>query len=179
VEQAAKNTGVQVPFAAGRTDASQEQTDVASFAVLEPVADDFRNYLREGINVPAEILLVERAEMLTLSVPEMTVHQRFLREPARHGRVATDVRRGFFRWVRSPDGRPQMDRQCVDLIFGSNSELRAVAEVYACDDAKEKFVRDFVAAWSKVMNLDRYDIAQIASRREPFGVSSDSRPFAE
>ena len=190
VEQAAKNAGhdVQVPFTPGRTDASQEQTDVESFAVLEPDADGFRNYLGEGHEVPAEHLLIERAFRLTLSAPEMTVlvgglralnanagqserrrvhqaardvDQRLLREPPRHGHgVEADVRRrGRLRGPRSREGRASSGpRSRVDLVFGSNSELRALAEVYACDDAQEKFVRDFVAAWDKVMNLDRFDL---------------------
>ena len=188
VEQAAKDGGVrvEVPFTPGRTDASQEQTDVESFAALEPTADGFRNYLRDGHRLPAEYLLIDRANLLTLSAPEMTVlvgglrvlganqggssvgrpdrrtraaDQRLLREPARPGhdvvgRPATtfearDATTGELRWTGSR----------VDLVFGSNSELRALAEVYASDDAREKFVRDFVAAWVKVMNLDRFDLA--------------------
>ena len=199
VEQAAHDAGydVQVPFAPGRTDASQEQTDVESFAVLEPDADGFRNYLAPGHELPAEQLLIERAHMLTLSAPEMTVlvgghagarrerpgvrsrrlhhaarhaDQRLLRQPARHGhRVAADVRRrGDLRGPRPPDGRAQVDRPAAwTCVFGSNSELRALAEVYACDDAREKFVRDFVAAWAKVMNLDRFDLAGLRGSGRP------------
>jgi catalase-peroxidase len=190
VEQAAKSAGydVQVPFTPGRTDASQEQTDVESFAVLEPTADGFRNYLGNGHQVPAEHLLVERAHMLTLSAPEMTVlvgGMRVLGANARPSDLGVFTKRpgtltnDFFvnlldmdtEWTPTSgaaDTFAGRDRKTsavkwtgsrVDLIFGSNSELRALAEVYACDDAKEKFVRDFVAAWNKVMNLDRFDRA--------------------
>jgi catalase-peroxidase len=190
VEQAAKNAGrdVKVPFTPGRTDASQEQTDVESFAVLEPDADGFRNYLGEGHHVPAEHLLIERALRLTLSAPEMTVLMGGLRAlnantsqsnvgefTKRPGTLTND----FFvnlldmdmEWKATSDAadtfegrsRAKGDRKWtgsrVDLVFGSNSELRALAEVYASDDAKEKFERDFVAAWDKVMNLDRFDLA--------------------
>jgi catalase-peroxidase len=190
VEQAAKNAGhdVTVPFAPGRTDASQEQTDVASFAVLEPTADGFRNYLRAGEKLPPETLLVERAFMLNLSAPEMTVLIGGMRalnanyRQSRHG-VFTDrpetLTNDFFvnllemstEWKTSVsseneyEGRDRMTGEvkwtgtAVDLVFGSNSQLRAIAEVYASDDSKEKFVRDFVAAWDKVMNLDRFDLA--------------------
>ena len=189
VERAAKDAGydVQVPFAPGRTDASQEQTDVDSFAVLEPNVDGFRNYLGRGFQTPAEVLLVERAQMLTLSAPEMTVlvgGMRVLGANAgqsdvgvlteRPGKLTND----FFvnlldigtEWKPTSDTaemfegrrRGKGDRKWtgsrVDLVFGSDSELRALAEVYACDDAGEKFVRDFVAAWDKVMNLDRFDL---------------------
>ena len=195
VEQAAKNAGhdVQVPFAPGRTDASQDQTDVESFAVLEPTADGFRNYLGKGHEAPAEHLLVERALMLTLSAPEMTVLVGGLRVlDANAGQSAAGVftdrprtlTNDFFVNLldMSTEWRPTSgaadtfegrDRATgtrkwtgsrVDLVFGSNSELRALAEVYACDDAREKFVRDFVAAWSKVMNLDRFDLADPATR---------------
>jgi catalase-peroxidase len=190
VEQAAKNAGydVEVPFAPGRTDASAEQTDVESFAVLEPKADGFRNYLGKGIRLPAEYLLIDRANLLTLSAPEMTVLVGGLRvlganydrsklgvftatpgsltndffvnlldmgttwQPTSEDATAfegRDAATGELRWTGSR----------ADLVFGSNSELRALAEVYASDDAKEKFVRDFVAAWNKVMNLDRFDLA--------------------
>jgi catalase-peroxidase len=190
VEKAANDGGcsVQVPFAPGRTDATQEQTDVESFAVLEPDADAFRNYLGQGHHVPAEHLLIERAFRLTLSAPEMTVligglralnanggqsdHGGFTKRP---GTLTND----FFvnlldmdtEWKATSDAaetfegrsRAKGDRKWtasrVDLVFGSNSELRALAEVYASDDAREKFVRDFVAAWNKVMNLDRFDLA--------------------
>ena len=188
VEQAAKSAGhdVQVPFAPGRTDAAQEQTDVESFAVLEPAADGFRNYPGRGNGVPAEHRLVERALMLTLSAPEMTVLVGGLRVlGANAGQSAAGVftdRPGtltndFFvnlldmrtEWRPTSGaaetfegrdratGRVRWTGSRVDLIFGSHSELRALAEVYACDDAREKFVRDFAAAWSKVMNLDRFD----------------------
>jgi catalase-peroxidase len=190
VEQAAKNAGhdITVPFAPGRTDASQEQTDVESFAVLEPTADGFRNYLRAGETLPAETLLVDRAFMLTLSAPEMTVLIGGMRAlnanfgHPRHG-AFTDrpetLTNDFFvnlldmgmEWKASASaenvfegrdratGEVKWTATAVDLVFGSNSQLRAISEVYACDDAKEKFVRDFVAAWDKVMNLDRFDLA--------------------
>ncbi|HEX7535537.1 MAG TPA: catalase/peroxidase HPI, partial [Dermatophilaceae bacterium] len=190
IERAAKNAGyeVQVPFTAGRTDASAEQTDVESFAVLEPTADGFRNYLAKGNQPPAEHLLVDRANLLTLTAPEMTVlvgglrvlnanvkqsglgvfttrpesltndffvnlldqgtawHATSEAEETFEGR---DLATGDVRWTGSR----------VDLVFGSNSQLRALAEVYASDDAQQKFVGDFVAAWNKVMNLDRFDLA--------------------
>ncbi|MCC7031377.1 MAG: catalase/peroxidase HPI [Acidobacteria bacterium] len=190
VEKAAKDAGfdVQVPFAPGRTDATQEQTDAGSFSVLEPTFDGFRNYLAKGHQVPAEALLVERAQLLTLTAPEMTVLVGGLRVlgantgasdagvfTARPGTLTND----FFvnlldmdtEWTPTSaaaeafegrargQGEVKWTASRVDLLFGSNSELRALAEVYACDDAKEKFVRDFVAAWSKVMNLDRFDLA--------------------
>jgi len=187
VEKAAKKTGVKVkvPFAPGRTDASQEQTDVNSFAVLELKADGFRNYLADGFSRPAEHLLVDRAQLLTLTAPEMTVLVGGLRVlDANHGQsqhgVFTDrpgaLSNDFFvnlldmgtEWKAAQDGsfvghdRASGDVKWtgtrVDLVFGSNSELRAIAEVYACDDSKEKFVRDFVAAWDKVMSLDRFDL---------------------
>jgi catalase-peroxidase len=190
VEQAAKNAGhdIAVPFAPGRTDASQEQTDVESFAVLEPAADGFRNYLRAGEKLPPETLLLERANLLTLTAPEMTVLIGGMRAlNANTGRsdhgVFTDrpetLTNDFFvnlldmgtEWKPSGsaenvfEGRDRSTGEvtrtatAVDLVFGSNSQLRAISEVYACDDAKEKFVRDFVAAWDKVMNLDRFDLA--------------------
>jgi catalase-peroxidase len=188
VEQAAKNAGfdVEVPCAPGRTDASQEQTDVDSFAVLEPTADGFRNYLRDGHSIPAEELLLDRAQLLTLTAPEMTVLVGGMRAlnanvgGSKHG-VFTDrpeaLTNDFFvnlldmgtEWKASSEGVYEgHDRASgvlkwtgtrVDLVFGYNSQLRAIAEVYACDDAQEKFVRDFVAAWDKVMNLDRFDLA--------------------
>nr|WP_255622315.1 catalase/peroxidase HPI [Pseudonocardia sp. DSM 110487] len=189
VEKAAKDAGfdVTVPFTPGRTDASQEQTDVDSFAVLEPKADGFRNYLRAGEKLPPETLLVDRAYMLNLSAPEMTVLVGGMRaleanfQPSRHG-VLTDrpgaLTTDFFRnlldmrteWKVSEtenvyEGRDRATGEvrwtatAADLVFGSNSQLRAIAEVYACRDAQEKFVRDFVAAWDKVMNLDRFDLA--------------------
>jgi catalase-peroxidase len=190
VEQAAKNAGhdVTVPFAPGRTDAAQEQTDVESFAVLEPKADGFRNYLRAGEKQPAERLLEDRAYMLNLTAPEMTVLIGGLRAldtnygQTKHG-VFTDrpetLTNDYFvnlldigtEWKVSESaenvyeghdratGRPKWTATAVDLVFGSNSILRSLAEVYACADSKEKFVRDFVAAWVKVMNLDRFDLA--------------------
>ena len=188
VEQAAKKAGydVQVPFTPGRTDASQEQTDVESFAVLEPTSDGFRNYLGQGHQLPAEHLLIERARMLTLSAPEMTVlvgGMRVLNANARQSTLGVFTKRpetltnDFFvnlldmgtEWRPTSGAGETFERRGkaelkwtgsrVDLVFGSNSELRALAEVYACDDAQDKFVRDFVAAWDKVMNLDRFDLA--------------------
>nr|WP_245782988.1 catalase/peroxidase HPI [Amycolatopsis sacchari] len=182
VEQAARNAGhdVEVPFTPGRTDASQEQTDVTSFAALEPVADGFRNYRGKGVHVPSEYLLVDRAHLLTLSAPEMTVLVGGLRVlDANQGQSPLGVltttpgalTNDFFvhlldttRWLptgpetfASHDGRWTASR--VDLVFGSHPELRALAEVYASADARDEFVRDFVAAWHKVMNLGRYDLA--------------------
>jgi catalase-peroxidase len=189
VEQAAKNAGydVEVPFAPGRTDASAEQTDVESFAVLEPKADGFRNYLGKGIRLPAEYLLIDKANLLTLSAPEMTVLVGGLRvlganyQQSPHGVLtatpgsltndffvnlldmgttwqATSQDATTFEGRDAATGAVKWTGSRVDLIFGSNSELRALAEVYASDDAKEKFVTDFVAAWDKVMNLDRFDL---------------------
>jgi catalase-peroxidase len=190
VEEAAKKAGhkVNVPFSPGRTDASQKQTDVHSFAVLEPTADGFRNYLRNGDPRSAEERLVDRAQLLKLTAPEMTVLVGGMRAlnanfgQSKHG-VFTNrpgtLTNDFFvnlldmhtKWQPSPtsegvyEGRDRATGELkwtgtrVDLIFGSNSQLRAIAEVYACGDAKETFVKDFVAAWSKVMNLDRYDLA--------------------
>jgi catalase-peroxidase len=190
VERAAANAGheVEVPFTPGRTDASQEQTDVEAFAVLEPTADGFRNFDRNGHRLPAEVVLVDRANLLTLTAPEMTVLVGGLRVLGANSKASQvgvltskpesltndffvnlldqgtawkptsaeseafegrDVATGEVRWTGSR----------VDLIFGSNSELRALAEVYASDDAREKFVNDFVAAWAKVMNLDRFDLS--------------------
>jgi catalase-peroxidase len=191
VEQAARNAGrdVRVPFTPGRTDASQEQTDVESFAALEPVADGFRNYRGKGSQLPSEHLLVDRANLLNLSVPEMTVLVGGLRVlGANSGRSPLGVftstpgslTNDFFvnlldngtEWKATStsaetfEGRDRATGELrwigsrVDLVFGSNSELRAVAEVYASDDAREKFLHDFVAAWDKVMNLDRYDLAR-------------------
>jgi catalase-peroxidase len=187
VKQAAKAAGVdvKVPFTPGRTDASQEQTDVESFAVLEPKADGFRNYLQKGQTIPAEELLLDRAHLLTLTAPEMTALVGGMRAlnanvgQSKHG-VFTDkpgtLTNDFFvnlldqgtEWKETSDGAYDgRDRATgkvkwtgtrVDLVFGSNSQLRAVSEVYACDDSKEKFVCDFVAAWNKVMNLDRFDL---------------------
>jgi len=189
VEQAAINAGheVTVPFAPGRTDALQEQTDVASFAVLEPTADGFRNYIRAGQKVPAEHLLLDRADMLTLTAPEMTVLVGGMRAlNANFGQsdngVFTDrpetLTNDFFvnlldmstQWKASVSsesvfegrdratGNLKWTATAVDLVFGSNSQLRAIAEVYACADSKEAFAHDFVAAWDKVMNLDRFDL---------------------
>jgi catalase-peroxidase len=193
VEKAAMDAGqnVKVPFQPGRTDASQEQTDVESFKVLEPDADGFRNYLGEGHDVPAEHLLIERASRLTLSAPEMTVligGLRVLRVNSGQGHHGVFTKRpetltnDFFvhlldmgtEWKpTSADcqtfegccrkkGDPRWTASRVDLVFGSHSELRALAEVYACADSQEKFVRDFVAAWDKVMNLDRFDRVPLA-----------------
>jgi catalase-peroxidase len=189
VEQAAKNAGrdVKVPFMPGRTDASQEQTDVTSFEVLEPDADGFRNHLGEGHQVPAEHLLIERALRLTLSAPEMTVllgGLRALNANTSQSNVGVFTKRpgtltnDFFvnlldmgtEWKPVSDGQTfelrgrgtgelKWTGSRVDLVFGSNSELRGLAEVYASDDAREKFVGDFVTAWDKVMNLDRFDLA--------------------
>jgi catalase-peroxidase len=189
VEQAAKKAGhkVTVPFSPGRTDASQEQTDVESFTYLEPAADGFRNYLKAKYAVPGEELLVDKAQLLTLTAPELTVliggmrvlgtnvgkskHGIFTKRP---GTLTND----FFvnlldmgtEWKATSDenvleghdrksGKVKWTGTRVDLIFGSNSELRALAEVYAQDDAQQKFVADFVAAWTKVMNADRFDLA--------------------
>lgn len=190
VEQAAREAGVEVevPFAPGRTDATQEQTDVQSFSVMEPRADGFRNYLRAGEKLPPETLLLDRANLLSLTAPEMTVLIGGMRAlGANHGGalhgVFTDrpgvLSTDFFvnlldmgtEWKVSTGtenvyeghdrttGEVTRTATAVDLVFGSNSQLRAIAEVYAEDDAKEKFVRDFVAAWVKVMNLDRFDLA--------------------
>jgi catalase-peroxidase len=189
VEQAARNAGVtvEVPFTPGRVDATQEQTDVESFAALEPAADGFRNYLGKGNRLPAEYLLVDRANLLSLSAPEMTVLVGGLRVlGANHGQSAHGVltanpgalTNDFFvnlldlgtTWTSISEdatvfeardaatGEAKWTGTRADLVFGSNSELRALAEVYASDDAKEKFVSDFVAAWVKVMNLDRFDL---------------------
>ena len=190
VEEAAKRAGhdVKIPFMPGRTDASQQQTDVHSFAVLEPTADGFRNYLPLGQLRPAEELLVDRAQLLTLTAPEMTVLVGGMRAlnantgQSKHGVFTTraeTLTNDFFvhlldmntTWHASStaegvfEGRDRATGEIkwtgtrVDLVFGSNSQLRAIAEVYACDDSKEAFVKDFVAAWNKVMNLDRYDLA--------------------
>lgn len=189
IEKAAKDAGtnVEVPFQPGRMDASAEQTDVASFAVLEPTADGFRNYYAQNNPMSPTESLVERASMLTLSVPEMTVlvggmrvlnansadspHGVFTAKP---GVLSND----FFvnlldmstKWTKSEQqpglyagtdrktGQPKWTATSVDLIFGSHSELRAVAEVYAAQDGQERFIKDFVQAWNKVMNLDRFDL---------------------
>jgi catalase-peroxidase len=189
VEQAAQNAGhtVAVPFTPGRMDALQEQTDVASFAVLEPAADGFRNYLKTKYSLPAEELLVDRAQLLTLTAPEMTVLIGGLRvlqinfRQSRHGVFtkrpetltndffvnlldmgttwkATDEDGDVFEGRDRATGDPKWTATRVDLIFGSNAQLRALAEVYACNDAQAKFLSDFVAVWNKVMNLDRFDL---------------------
>ena len=190
VEQAAKHAGhaLTVPFAPGRMDASQEQTDVDSFAVLEPVADGFRNYLKGSYSVSAEALLVDRAQLLTLTAPEMTVlvggmrvlnanvgqtqHGVFTKRPealtndfflnlldmGTEWKAVSDAKDVFEGHDRKT-GKLKWTGTRVDLIFGSNAQLRALAEVYASSDAQEKFVHDFVAAWNKVMNLDRFDLA--------------------
>jgi len=190
VEQAAKNAGhdVTVPFTPGRTDASQEQTDVASFAVLEPAADGFRNYLKTKYAVSAEELLVDRAQLLTLTAPEMTVlvggmrvlnanfgqskHGVFTKRPEmltndffvnlldmRTTWKATSEDKAVFEGCDRESGELKWTGTRVDLIFGSNSQLRALAEVYGCKDSQEKFLHDFIAVWKKVMNLDRFDLA--------------------
>ena len=190
VEQAAKNAGVSVtvPFAPGRMDASQEQTDVESFAVLEPIADGFRNYQKAQYSVSAEELLLDKAQLLTLTAPEMTVlvggmramnanvgqsqHGVFTQRP---GALSNDFfvnlldmatawkpvagAEGVYEGVDRATGKRKWTGTRVDLVFGSNSQLRALAEVYASADAQEKFIKDFVAAWTKVMNLDRFDLA--------------------
>ena len=190
IEKAAKDGGVtiKVPFTAGRADASQEETDVASFAVIEPIADGFRNYIKPRTLVSAEEMLIDKAQLLTLTAPEMTVlfggmrvlntnfdqshHGVFTATPGvltndyfvnlidyNNAWSATDHSQNAFQGVDRKTGAVKFTGTRVDLIFGSNSELRALAEVYACDDAKSKFVHDFVAAWNKVMELDRFDLA--------------------
>ena len=190
VEQAAKNAGhaVEVPFAPGRTDATQEHTDVDAFAVLEPIADGFRNYQKAKYSMPAEELLIDKAQLLTLTAPEMTVLVGGLRVlnanvgQSQHGVFtkragtlandffvnlldmrtewkATSEDRDLFEGRDRATGELKWSATRVDLVFGSNSQLRAIAEVYGQDDAKEKFVQDFVAAWNKVMNADRFDLA--------------------
>ncbi|UCD96896.1 MAG: catalase-peroxidase, partial [Candidatus Bathyarchaeota archaeon] len=190
VEKAAKKAGhdVTVPFSPGRMDASQEQTDAASFALLEPVADGFRNYLKTKYAVSAEELLVDRAQLLTLTAPEMTVligglrvlnvnfgqsqHGVFTKRPGALTNdffvnlldmsttwKATSEAEDVFEGRDRATGKLKWTGTRVDLIFGSNSQLRALAEVYGCDGSQEKFLHDFVAAWNKVMNLDRFDLA--------------------
>ena len=189
VEQAAKNGGleIKVPFTPGRTDASQEQTDIESFDVLEPQADGFRNYAKTEFTVSAEELLIDKAQLLSLTAPEMALLVAGMRvlntnfDQSKTGIfthnpetltndffvnlldmsttwksvtessetfIGSDRKTGDIKWIGTR----------VDLIFGSNTELRAIAEVYACNDAKEQFVHDFVTAWNKVMNLDRFDL---------------------
>ena len=189
IEQAAKNAGcaVTVPFTPGRTDAAQEQTDVQSFAVMEPVADGFRNYQKTKYAVPAETLLVDKAQLLTLTAPEMTVlvgglrvlganagsskHGVFTKKPealtndffvnlldmGTEWRAVSEAK-DVFEGRERKTGEVRWTGTRVDLVFGSNAQLRALAEVYGSSDAQEKFVRDFVAAWTKVMNLDRFDV---------------------
>jgi catalase-peroxidase len=190
VEQAAKNAGLSVtmPFTPGRTDASQEQTDIESFAVLEPIADGFRNYLKGNDTIPAEALLIDKAQLLTLTAPEMTVlvgglrvlntnsgqtpHGMFTKRPEALTNdffvnlldMSTEWKplsheADIFEGRDRKTGKRKWTASRVDLVFGSNSQLRALAEVYASSDAEKKFVNDFVAAWNKVMNLDRFDLA--------------------
>jgi catalase-peroxidase len=190
VEQAAKNAShdITVPFNPGRTDALQEQTDVESFSALEPAADGFRNYLKSKYSLSSEELLIDRAQLLTLTAPEMTVLIGGMRVlNANFGKSqngvftkrpetltndffvnlldmnttwkATSKDEDLFEGYDRPTGNLKWTGSRVDLIFGSNSQLRALSEVYACDDSQEKFLHDFVAAWHKVMNLDRFDLA--------------------
>ena len=190
VEQAAKNAGreVTVPFMPGRMDALQEQTDEASFAVLEPIADGFRNYQKARYAVSAEELLVDKAQLLTLTAPEMTVlvggmrvlktnfggspHGVFTKRPETLTNdffvnlldmsttwKATAESKDVFEGRERATGALKWTGTRVDLIFGSNSQLRALVEVYGCEDSQEKFLHDFVAVWNKVMNLDRFDLA--------------------
>ncbi len=178
---------MKVPFSPGRMDASQKQTDVHSFAVLEPAADGFRNYLRKGQEASAAELLVDRANLLTLTAPEMTVLVGGMRAlnanvgQSKHGvftKRPETLTNDFFvnlldmntKWQKSAASEDVMEGRdratgelkwtgtVVDLVFGSNSQLRALAEAYACNDSKDAFVKDFVAAWNKVMNLDRFDL---------------------
>ncbi|MNT11378.1 Catalase-peroxidase [compost metagenome] len=188
VELAAKKAGVvvTVPFRPGRMDASQAQTDVEAFAVLEPLADGFRNYLGGDYAELSEAMLVDKAQLLTLTAPEMTVLVGGLRmlganAGSKHGiltstpgtlsndffvnllDMGTEWKpagvKGVYEGIDRKTGKAKWTGTRVDLVFGSNSQLRALAEVYASADAKEKFVKDFVAAWTKVMNLDRFDLA--------------------
>jgi catalase-peroxidase len=190
VEKAAKNAGhdVQVPFTPGRTDASQEQTDVESFSVLEPMADAFRNYLKTEYTVSVEELLIDKTQLLTLTAPEMTVLVGGMRvlnanfDKSKHGVFtkqldkltsdffvnlldintewkATSKAKDVFEGSDRASGKVKWTGTRVDLVFSSNSQLRALAEVYAQDDSKAKFVNDFVAAWNKVMNANRFDLA--------------------
>jgi catalase-peroxidase len=188
IEMAAKNAGkeIKVPFTAGRVDATEANTDVDSFAVLEPIADGFRNYIRPGHVISPEEMLIDKAQLLTLTAPELTVLVGGLRvlntnfDGSKHG-VFTNTpevltndyfvnlidfsttwsassTKGIFEGKDRATGTVKYTGTRVDLIFGSNSELRALAEVYATDDAKDKFVNDFISAWTKVMNLDRFDV---------------------
>ena len=190
IEKAAKDGGhdVKVPFTAGRTDATEAHTDVESFAVLEPIADGFRNYIKPRTMLSPEDMIVDKAQLLNLTAPEMTVLLGGLRvldtnfDNSKHGVFtskpgvlsndffanlidfsttwkAADAHQYTFEGSDRATGKVKWTGTRVDLIFGSNSELRALAEVYACDDAKTKFVHDFIAAWDKVMNLDRFDLA--------------------
>ncbi|HNL07411.1 MAG TPA: catalase-peroxidase, partial [Chitinophagales bacterium] len=190
IEEAAQKAGfnIKVPFTPGRMDANQEQTDVESFAVLEPIADGFRNYLKNKCSIPTEELLVDKAQLLNLTAPEMTVLIGGMRalnanyDGSKHGILtdrpetltndffvnlldmrtawaATDEHKEIFEGRDRSTGITKWTATRADLIFGSNSELRALSEVYASNDAQTKFVNDFVAAWNKVMNLDRFDIA--------------------
>jgi len=190
IEKAAKNAGytLTVPFTPGRADASQEQTDVDSFGALEPAADGFRNYAQPHYAAKADVFLIDKAQLLTLTAPELTVlvgGMRVLNTNFDHSSHGVFTRRpetlsnDFFvnlldmstKWSATSEGgnvfegrdrttgEPKWTATRADLAFGSNAELRALAEVYACDDAKEKFVHDFVSAWAKVMDLDRFDIA--------------------
>jgi catalase-peroxidase len=190
IEQAAKNAGhaLTVPFAPGRTDATSEQTDAASFAMLELIADGFRNYQKAAYSVPAEALLIDRAQLLTLTAPEMTVLVGGLRVlggntgSSKHGVFtkkrealtndffanlldmgtewkAVSAAKDVFEGRDRKTGEVKWTGTRVDLVFGSNAQLRALAEVYGSSDAHEKFIRDFVGAWTKVMNLDRFDLA--------------------
>jgi catalase-peroxidase len=188
IEEAAKAAGlsVTVPFSPGRTDATQDMTDAESFDVLEPKADGFRNWVAKGQSAPTPVLLVDRASVLNLSAPEMTVLVGGLRVlganagNSKHGVLTkkpgtltndfftnlTDMgttwqkakEEGVFEGRDNKTGEVKWTATAVDLVFGSNSQLRAIAEVYACNDGKQKFLEDFVAAWNKVMNLDRYDL---------------------
>ena len=189
IELASKNAGnpIKVPFTPGRMDATQEQTDVKSFSVLEPIADGFRNYSKAVYDVPTEALLIDKAQLLNLSAPEMTVlfggmkalncnydnsrngiftsdkdklNNEFFVKLLEIGIVwkAKDEKKEVFEGSDMATNKVKWTATRADLIFGSNSELRAIAEVYASSDAKEKFVADFVSAWTKVMNSDRFDI---------------------
>jgi len=190
IEQAARNAGhnVSIPFMPGRSDSSQEQTDVAAFAVLEPKADGFRNYLKGKYSVTAEELLVDRAQLMTLTAPEMTVLVGGMRVlnanfgQSQHGVFTkrlgaltndffvnlldmgtvwkpTTEDDNVFQGHDRATGELKWTGTRADLVFGSNAQLRAIAEVYGCEDSQEKFLHDFVAAWNKVMNLDRFDLA--------------------